>query len=1320
MNEYLKKIEPRYTGYQELHVHTAGSFRDGSNSVADVFDSAEELGRNAVAITDHGNWTRLFMALKERTKREKKILKSELTSLGLDAAEIDNILKTMGDFDTVRNPSKKMEPYIEKYENAFVTTAQKAIQFVPGVEYYESLRAEAEDPTKFHIIFYAKDWEGARVLFTMGNLAQLNKHNDIARTTIDQMQFFFGEGARGHGHVIATSACMSGRIPSILLKSYYNREKRKQIKKELALKSSLEEELFDLEQDVLILEHKKNQANDLYKDTKKVAGKKHTTAITRAEKAYQKALDKQKTAQTQFGQDSSDVDTAVAAALEVLEAAKEAERLSNEAKNNLDTLLGAVEAYKAEIKEKKSELSSLKKLNAPTLKLKAQLESLEKEAEEFGDVYADAKELAIRYESIFGKGNFFIELQDHGIPQEYFIRESLIRISKETGIPLTVSNDVHYKDLNMKRKRDILATLRFKGQKIEDVAGAIGNDQLWFKSNAEMAALFADVPEAVENTSRIAEQCNVFYEKDMHLPEFIDDANGFTPDEYLKKVSIRNIVNRYPDCKSWGAERKAEFLKRLDYELSVIQKMGYSSYLSIVEDFISYSRKNFSEDSVGPGRGSGAGSLVCYLAGITNIDPLRYGLIFERFLNPERVSMPDIDTDFAPSIRENVIEYVKQKYAYKEPYWVDELKSTVCSIYTESTLAARSAIRQAGRATGVDIKLCDKIAKMVPTTVGITLKKAMAEVPELQKEYLNNADVRELLNDAILIEGTPSNTGVHAAGVIIADKPISEYAPLFLSDDGNSWIIQYDMVSCENDLGLLKMDFLGLRNLDIIMKAKGYIKKRQNKEIHFSDVKEADDANVIKSIFASGETNGIFQFESGGMKQTLKQFMPETIDDVILLNAAYRPGPMQYIPKVTRVKHGKEDADYLVPKMQSILESTYGSPIYQEQIQQIFNEVAGFSLGEADIIRRAMSKKHLDELEAAQDSFVDGLTDAGAGQMEISKFWEELLEFAKYAFNKSHAAAYSVLSYYTAWLKHYYPVEYLSSLITFTEKDKVGAYINDCKQAHITVLGPDVNCSLVDTAPTKNGDIRYGLDKIKSVGAAAAKITQIRKLIGTFKSYEQFIACCVIEGVNKGAMESLVYSGALDSLIKNRNQAITNLEAYTEVYRSAAQEARSNFPDLEDADFIQKVMELAAQHLPELIEVEEFDYLEKLKHEKDVLGFYTSGHPLEKHKAVLDKYEHTDLADIDDREFEGSFVGHITNYMILARKSDNKPMCKFVLEDLTGSMEVICFTNNYPKYKNILSENAVVNIMGDVKMESDDDGNISSKQIVLSYAKQIA
>lgn len=657
-----------------------------------------------------------------------------------------------------------------------------------------------------------------------------------------------------------------------------------------------------------------------------------------------------------------------------------------------------------------------------------------------------------------------------------------------------------------------------------------------------------------------------------------------------------------------------------------------------------------------------------------------------------------------------------RRYAYTGEY-TPGLESTVCSIYTEGELAARSSIRQVGKVTNVPLPVCDKIAKLVPATVGMTLEKALAEVVELKELYDTDAQAKRLLDDAMLVEGTPVQTGIHAAGVIIADKPVSEYAPLFWSDDAQGWVIQCDMVSCEADVGLLKMDFLGLRNLDIIMRCEQFIRKTKGVTVDARAIERADDPEVIDKVYATGDTDGVFQFESAGMKKTLRTFKPERIDDIILLNAAYRPGPMQYIPQVTDVKFGRKSPNYIIPELKNILEPTYGSPIYQEQIQQIFHEIAGFSLGQADIIRRAMSKKHLDELVAAKDGFVAGFKAKGAKAADIEKFWSELLEFAKYGFNKSHAAAYSVLSYHTAWHKHYYPAEYMAALMSYSDKDDMAAYVQDAKNYGVQVLPPDINASIAYTAPTKAGAIRLGLEGLMSVGAAAVKIVDDRRVHGAYTSLDDFVLRCTLSGVSRGAIESLIKAGALAGLVNNRHEAVENMPAYINACRAAIRKQAG----ATDTEGIYRALTTDGFKLPVAVPQAEYDTMELLGAEKECAGCYLTGNPLDKYRQELSQYAHTPIAEVTASQDETTLVGLVSDFVLLHRKSDGAPMCKFRLDDNTGSIDCVCFVRQYAKLSSQFGDGAVVIVKGRIEAkDSDTEQDAQGYQCVIRAGRKLA
>lgn len=680
----------------------------------------------------------------------------------------------------------------------------------------------------------------------------------------------------------------------------------------------------------------------------------------------------------------------------------------------------------------------------------------------------------------------------------------------------------------------------------------------------------------------------------------------------------------------------------------------------------------------------------------------------------------DIDTDLAPFVRGKVINYVANKYAYKDPYPVDELRSTVCNIVTEGKLAAKAAVRNVARITDVPLDTADMVAKMIPAKPKMTIKKAMEENPDLATQYKNNLTVKHLLDDAMLVEGIPVQTGVHAAGVIIADKPVSEYAPLLWNDEKNCWVIESDMVECEKTLGLLKMDFLGLENLDILNLALKYIKTTKKVAVHFHDINKADDLNVIRDIYACGRTNGVFQFESDGIKKALTGFNPTSIDDVILMNAAYRPGPMDSIPEITEVKNGTEKPNYIIPQMEQILGKTYGSAIYQEQIMQLF-QLVGFSLGEADVIRRAMSKKHLDEIEAAKDKFVSGMIEQGGKPADVEKFWIRLLAFASYAFNKSHAAAYSIVSYYTAFLKYYFPCEYLSAQLSYTP-EKLKLFLSDLKYAGLTLLQPDINSGVPNFAPMpgNNKQIRFGIKAIKGVSAAAQIIYDLRDTkksnpnahhLGPCKDYKDFIVRSIVYGVDMGVCTALVRAGALDCLMQNgetRRQFDEALAPACESCKKAMKSAIKEDETLAGDNLYRHLMD--SWGLPDecIQQKEEYDIDTKLGYELELLGAYVSGTPVQPYLSVITKSANRDRAigelTLNDRG-RTDIAGRIRDFKIIYRKSDHAPMAKFMLDDETDSISCVAFTGAYATFGYLLKDGAVVSLSGTPKFETNDDGD---------------
>lgn len=689
----------------------------------------------------------------------------------------------------------------------------------------------------------------------------------------------------------------------------------------------------------------------------------------------------------------------------------------------------------------------------------------------------------------------------------------------------------------------------------------------------------------------------------------------------------------------------------------------------------------------------------------------------------------DIDTDLSRAVRGKVIVYVADKYAYKEDYPIDELRSTVCNIATEGTLAAKAAIRAAARITEVDLPTTDKVAKLVPNKPKMTIAKAMEESSELREMYAQDPTIHQLIDDAKLMEGIPSQTGVHAAGVIIADKPVVEYAPMLWNEEVGGWVIESDMVACEMDLGLLKMDFLGLKNLDILYTAAFYVRRAEGVDINFKAVNQADDPKVIQNIYATGNTEGIFQFESAGITKYLMEFQPKTFDDIILMNAAYRPGPMQFIPDITDIKFGRKSPHYIVPEMEPILKNTYGNAIYQEQIMQLF-QLVGFSLGEADVIRRAMSKKHLDEIEAAKDKFVQGMLDRGGKPEDIEVFWTQLLAFASYAFNKSHAAAYSIVSYYTAWLKYYHPGCYIAALMSYAEISEIAAYALDAKNHGVALLKPDINTGVPNFAPTVGAKaIRYGLKTIKGVAGAANAIYQARQDHGDCQSLADYTVRACLYGIASSATEALIRSGALDTLCSNRKKSLNVVTELTEKCRRETTALRKQKPDITDNELYEALLPSMSLKAGLLLapDVEDFPLAERLKDEYKYLGVYVSGNPTDPHRETMvrmredakrNSYRNTVVTtrellnrgeNDENQPSNVSIVGMVNDISILRRKSDGAPMAKFTLMDEFGSVPAVMFTKLYKECGHLIHDGVVISV--EAKVSEENTGNNSEVQL---------
>ena len=907
-------------------------------------------------------------------------------------------------------------------------------------------------------------------------------------------------------------------------------------------------------------------------------------------------------------------------------------------------------------------------------------------------MYEDAKAAALRYQDIFGKGNFFLELQDHGISEQQEVNRQLLRMHQETGIDLVATNDVHYTTAEDADPHDILLCLQTGKKLADEDRMRYEGGQYYVKSPEEMAQLFPYALEALENTHKIAERCHVEIEFGVtKLPKY-DVPDGYTSWEYLNKLCFDGLSERY-------APVTDELRERLEYELSTIKNMGYVDYFLIVWDFIKYARDH--DIMVGPGRGSAAGSLVAYTLGITQLDPIRYDLLFERFLNPERVSMPDIDVDFCFERRQEVIDYVVRKYG----------KDRVVQIVTFGTLAARGVIRDVGRVLDMPYAQVDVIAKMIPQELNITIDKALDMNPELKKAYDEQEEIHHLIDMAKRLEGLPRHTSMHAAGVVISQKDVDEYVPLSKAQDG-SITTQFTMTTLE-ELGLLKMDFLGLRTLTVIQDAVRLVEKDTGVSLDMQKI-DYNDKKVLDSL-GTGHSEGVFQLESGGMKNFMKELKPQSLEDVIAGISLYRPGPMDFIPQYIRGKNRPDTIKYDCPQLEPILKPTYGCIVYQEQVMQIVRNLAGYTLGRSDLVRRAMSKKKASVMEKERQNFVYGNEEEGVPgciangipEKTANKIYDDMIDFAKYAFNKSHAAAYAVVSYQTAYLKYYYPVEFMAALMTSVIEmpAKVAEYIYVCRQMGITILPPDINRGMYGFS-VDNGAIRYGLSAIKSVGRPVIEsIVKEREENGDYTNLQNFIERN-LEQVNKRAIENFIKAGALDCLEGNRRQKMV---IFARIVDGINQDKKNTMAG--QLSFFDIVSEEEKKEFEiRMPDLDEFNKETILAFEKEVLGIYLSGHPLEGYRDIMEKMSTARTADFQQDEdtglpkvVDGQKVvlgGMITDKTIKYTKN-NKVMAFFTLEDLVGTVEVVVFPRDYEKCQALLNDEEKVFIQGRVSAEDD-------------------
>ena len=926
--------------------------------------------------------------------------------------------------------------------------------------------------------------------------------------------------------------------------------------------------------------------------------------------------------------------------------------------------------------------------------------------------YEGAKAEALEYLDIFGEGNFFLEIQDQGLEEEARINPMLKQLSRETGIGLVATNDVHYIDREDSEFHDVLLCIQTGAYVGDTDRMRFPNDQFYLKSEDEMRRIFADIPEALDNTHKIAERCNVEFEfGHLHLPEFTP-PDGLDTKTYLRMLCEKGIAERYEEV-------TPELRQRLEYEIGTIESMGYVEYFLIVWDFINFARRR--NIAVGPGRGSAAGSLVAYCLHITDIDPIKYGLIFERFLNPERVSMPDIDVDFCYERRGEVIDYVIEKYG----------KDRVSQIITFGTMKAKAAVRDVGRVLQMSYAQTDAIAKMIPFELHMTIDRALELNPELKDAYENDRQVKYLVDLSKKIEGMPRHASTHAAGVVISRDPLDEYVPLYLSEKGVS--AQFNMTTIE-ELGLLKMDFLGLRNLTVIRDTLDAVEQNHGISVDFSKM-EYDDSSVYELI-ASGNTLGVFQLESLGMTQFMKNLAPDCFEDIIAGISLYRPGPMDSIPDYIANKKNPKGITYLHEALKPILSVTYGCLVYQEQVMQIVRDLAGYSYGRSDLVRRAMSKKKADIMAQEEEYFVrgklfdDGTVDVpgcirnGVPEREAKEIFQTMVKFASYAFNKSHAAAYAVLAYETAWLKRYYPAEFMAALMTSVKGDPrhVAKYIRNCREMGIEVLPPDVLQSEKKFSVQK-GAVRFGLTGIKNVGDAVIdEIIKERETHGSSGDFEDFINSLDITKINKKAIDSLIRAGAFDTINENRAQLLAVYESFLE---SAHNLSKNNvagqlslFGDAGDlGDGISSVVE-RADVKAKMPDVKNFDKPAILAMEKEVLGVYVSGHPLEDYAERIREIStvSTEFFDAEaelDPALDGKRVvlaGMIVSKRTMITKK-NTMMAFLQIEDLYGVAEVVVFPNVYEKVRDRLRDDGIVAVRGNLQLREDDQPKLLAYEI---------
>lgn len=1224
------------------HIHSEFSIKDSAMSVKELLQKAVEYGAPGVILTDHGVLSGTFPLINA-------------------AKEMNEQLKDSG------------------YQ----------IKVVPGVEAY--VQGDDIHTHNMHLILIPCDYIGYSSISRAVTASNKNIDNDIPRMTKEILMENFGVGSKGHGHVIATSACVGGILSQLLLQNERISKPLKAIEKKLSSPVNPEKQenaeilrrYAELEEALSVLTKKKRECTAILK--KSPTRLKKTENLLRGKEGHESAV-------------------------EALEKFFEEQEKATKELNELDNQISIL------TREKKLLGPNRKKIKdfIPTYEsLKERRQELLDSQKPETELIREAEIALEEYIELFGNENFYIELQYHGFENELYAMKILAALAKKYNVPVVAANDAHFASNS---EDDCLARQINMSQRFNKWNELTpGDRELYIKTDEELTKALLNVTDseqvdsAMKGIGDILKRCNVEFPKESHYPKFQLPDGKTDSGAYLRKLAEAGISKRYP-----GAKWTEEYQKRMEYELDIIHRMGYDDYHLIVQDFLNYARTMALQNTdrvgvgVGPGRGSAVGSIVCYLIGITDVDPMRHGLIFERYLNPERVSMPDIDSDFANYIRPSVIKYVREKYG----------EMGVCLIETNNEQPPKASIKAVGRVVGTPEykNAAEQIAKAIrpkenthfnaKDESGATLKE------RLEKQFPDKSSL-DIIKKASLIEGSIINYGTHAAGVVISDNgDISKYVPLKWNEDG--WVCQCTKEDVEGNAHLLKMDFLGLRNLDIANKAIHLIARNHGVNINLTSIPFEN--AVFKNIFSTGKTTAVFQFESSGMKQMLTEFKPDSIEDIILLVAAYRPGPMQYLPEIKAVKNGVKKAKYIIPEMAEVLSSTYGKPVYQEQIQAIFNKFAGFSLGEADVIRRIMSKKKMSLLTDPKTNykgkFIDGLIERGAKPVEAEAFWEELVEFANYSFNKSHAAAYAYLAYQTAYLKYYYPAEYFAAALCQADISKYPMLIKEIHDFGVSIISPSISLS-EETFTVKNNSIVFGINSIKGVGSDGVEIIKERNA-RPFTSFKDFVRRV---SINKNHLESLIRCGFFDEFCNNRDALAACSEqlsalakslsvsiANAEKIKKCLQETDDEKVKLQEEKKLEKITKEIENNERLLssfsIEDIEEDFEKKLEMEYELIGYYVSGHP-------MDVWEKPDNAvDICNLDENGGVLisGIIKSANEYERKKDGALFSMFTVEDETGLVKVACWSKKYTqRNKECIRVGTAVKVFGQCKIENEEE-----------------